>query len=132
MSAGDLMTELKPFRKMTADRLMENNVIYFHRETKCDLLLLSMVNGGFGTVPIVDGEKRLIGIVTQNALLNAILYGEDLYMLEAGKVMSATRFISVDCQAFKIGPMFQETGLSQIPVVDHESRLVGMVKERDL
>jgi CBS-domain-containing membrane protein len=91
-----------------------------------------MIDGGLGSVPIIDEEKRLIGIVTQHTLLNAILSGEKIHLLEAGAIMGPARFISSDCLAFKIGPIFQETGLSSISVVDHESRLVGIITEGDL
>ncbi|HZR47317.1 MAG TPA: CBS domain-containing protein, partial [Candidatus Manganitrophaceae bacterium] len=97
--------------EMTADRLMENDVVYFHRETKCDLLLLSMANGSLESLPIVDEEKRLIGVVTRQDLLDALLVGRELRSLEAGKIMSSIRFVSADCLAVKIGPVFQETGL---------------------
>ena len=117
--------------EMTADRLMENDVVYFHRETKCDLLLLSMANGSLESLPIVDEEKRLIGVVTRQDLLDALLVGRELRSLEAGKIMSSIRFVSADCLAVKIGPVFQETGLSQIPVVDRERRLVGIIRERE-
>lgn len=127
MEGTGLRNGLSLSQEMTADRLMENDVIYFHRETKCDLLLLSMINGGLKNLPIVDAEKRLIGIVTRQNLLDAILLGEALRALEAGKIMSPARFVSADCLAAKIGPIFQETGLSEIPVVDRESRLVGMI-----
>jgi CBS-domain-containing membrane protein len=131
MERTELMTLLSPLRQMTADGLMGNDVVYFHRETKCDLLLLSMVNGGFSSLPIVDGEKRLIGVVTRHNFLNAILSDQDLPSLEAGKIMSLARFVSTDCLAAKIGPIFLETGLSEIPVVDCQSRLVGMITERE-
>jgi CBS domain-containing membrane protein len=132
MRKSDFLTGSKSFEEMTADHLMENNVVYFDRHATCDRLLLSMVDGHFGSLPIVDEEERLIGIVTQHGLINAILSGEALHSLEAGKIMSPTRFVSVDCLAFKIGRILQETGFSHIPVVDHESRLVGIITGVDL
>ena len=48
MRGNDFMTGVKPFREMTAEEVMEKDPIYFYKETTCDLLLMSMVDGARG------------------------------------------------------------------------------------
>lgn len=46
-----------------------------------------MVNGNFGSVPVVDDEMRLIGIVSEYDLLDALLTGVDVTHLSAEEIM---------------------------------------------
>jgi CBS domain-containing protein len=132
MRKSDPMMETKPLRKAMALHLMERAVAFFKKETKCDALLSAMVNGNFGSVPIVDGEMRLIGIVSEYDLLDALLAGVDVTNLSAEEIMKHPHSISIDCPAMEIGRFIQQNHLIHIPVVDRNNRLVGMVARRDL
>lgn len=132
MRRTDMMIGNKPLREMTALHLMERAVAFFKREAKCDVLLSAMVNGNFGSVPIVDGEMRLIGIVSEYDLLDALLTGTDVTNLSAEEIMKHPYSVSIDCPAMEIGRFIQQNHLIRVPVVDRENRLVGMVARRDL
>lgn len=132
MRKSDLMTGSKPFRERTALHLMERAIAFFKKETKCDAILSAMVNGNFGSVPIVDGEMKLIGIVSEYDLLDGILTGLDVTSLSAEEIMKHPYSVSIDCPALEIGRFIQQNHLIRVPVVDRENRLVGMVARRDL
>jgi len=132
MRESDLMMGERPFREMTARHLMEQTVTYFKKETKCRVILSVMVNGNFGSVPIIDDEKKLIGIVSEYDLLDALLTGIDLASLSAGEIMKYPHAVSIDATANEIGRFLQKNHLIRVPVVDREGRLVGIVARRDL
>jgi CBS domain-containing protein len=132
MRKSDPIIETKPLRKATALHLMERAVAFFKKETKCDTILSTMVNVNFGSVPIVDEEMRLIGIVSEYDLLDALLTGVDVTNLSAEEIMQHPHSVSIDCPALEIGRFIQQNHLIRVPVVDRENRLVGVVARRDL
>lgn len=126
------MTGEKPFEEMTARHLMERTVTYFKKETKCDVILSVMVNGNFGSVPIIDDNKKLIGIVSEYDLLDALLNGNDVTSLSAGEIMKYPHAVAIDAKAVEIARFIQQNHLIRVPVVDRGGRLVGIVARRDL
>lgn len=111
---------------------MERTISFFKKETKCDAILSVMVNGHFGSVPIVDGEMKLIGIVSEYDLLDALLTGVDVTCLSAEEIMKYPHAVSIDTPAIEIARFIQGNHLIRVPVVDREGRLVGIVARRDL
>src|SRR5579884_1256974 len=132
MRRTDMMTGTTLLREMTALHLMERAVAFFKSETRCDALLSAMVNGNFGSVPIVDDAMRLIGIVSEYDLLDALFAGVDITNLSAEEIMQHPYSVSLDCSAMEIGRFIQQNHFIRVPVVDRENRLVGMVARRDL
>lgn len=132
MRKTDMMMGAKPVREMTALHLMERAVTFFKKETRCDAILSAMVNGNFGSVPIVDDERRLIGIVSEYDLLDALLTGAEITHLSAEEVMRHPYSVSIDCPALEIGRFIQQNHFIRVPVVDQENRIVGMIARRDL
>ncbi|MGB3942161.1 MAG: CBS domain-containing protein [Candidatus Manganitrophaceae bacterium] len=132
MRESDFLRGTIPFGEMTARHLMERAVVFFKKETKCDVLLSTIVNGNFGSVPIVDDEMRLIGIVSEYDLLDAVLKGIEPKDLSVGELMQHPHSVSIDALAPEIGRFIQRNHLIHVPVVHRENRLVGMVARRDL
>ena len=132
MRESDLMMGDRPLRKMTALHLMERTFTFFRGETHCDAILSAMVHGNFGSVPIVDEQMRLVGIISEYDLLDAILTGMDLKNLSASEIMKYPHAVSINTQAIEIARFIQKNHLIRVPVVDSEDRVVGIVARRDL
>ena len=132
MRSSDCTTGVRPSPEMTADHLMERVGAFFDKGTKCNLLLCAMLEGRFGVIPIVNERKQLIGIVSQYSLLEAIVSGEDLCRLEARDLMNPTYAVSTYCPAIKVERMMRKNKLRQVPVVDAEHRLVGIVTDGEI
>lgn len=105
-----------------------------------------------GALPVLDRARRVIGIVT----VADILRHDDLDELEGfrarlrdflrpalgafsakpevvGQVMTApVRAVAADLHVVHLVPLLASAGLHQVPVVDAEWRLVGMVAQSDL
>lgn len=132
MRQSDYMKGEKPFGQMTADHLMEKEISFFEEGTAADRLMSAMVSGNFGSVPIVNQERVLIGIVSESDLLEAILSGADLTHLKALEIMKHPHAISINMKAMDIARFLQRNDLIRVPVVNEENRLVGVVARRDL
>ena len=126
------MSARKHLDTMTAATFMEKNVQYGFRSTKADVLASQMIEG-FGGMPIVDDERRLVGIVTEFDLLDALDRGLLLSELTAQQIMTGV-LISVrkDMDAQRLIHLLKTNHLIRVPVVDQEDRLVGIVARRDI
>jgi CBS domain-containing protein len=132
MRGTDYWVGGKTLWEMDASHLMEREVISFKPEASCHDLAEAMIKGRFGGIPIVDGERQLIGIVTEFDLLNALLAGIDLKETTAGEVMSEPICITEEMTTEEMMVLFQSGHLIRVPVVDKRNRLIGMVTRRDL
>lgn len=132
MRGADFWVGGKTLWEMDASHLMKREVVAFLSEAPCHDLAEAMVKGCFGGIPIVDAERRLIGIVTEFDLLNALLAGMDLREIAAGEVMSEPICITEEMRTEEMMVLFQSGHLIRVPVVDKENRLIGMVTRRDL
>jgi CBS domain-containing protein len=117
---------------MTASHLMEQALVCFQAADSCYEIAEAMVRENFGAVPIVNLAKRLIGIITEFDLLDAILRGEDLKKTPAAEVMSQPISITEEMLADEIIALLQARRLIRVPVVDSQGRLVGVVARRDV
>lgn len=127
LNGGQTLTE------MIASHLMERDVVYFESDGSCHDIAEAMVKRNFGDVPIVDAERRVIGMVTEYDLLSALMKGADLRRLSAAQIMThAPIVISEETQGEEIIALIQARHLIRVPVVDSEGKLVGIVARRDI
>ncbi len=132
MKGKENWVTIRLWSKLQAADIMEQKVCCFEKDVNCDVLLCAIVQGKYGSIPIVNGEKKLIGIVSEYDLLEGILSGIDLTCLQAGEMMKHPHSVSSDCPAREVGRFLQENGLIRVPVVNQENKLVGIIARRDL
>ena len=61
--------------RLTVSGLMERHVQSGLKDTKATIVASYMMEG-FGSVPIIDTANRLVGIVSENDLLQALRKGD--------------------------------------------------------
>ena len=60
------------FTTLKAEQFMQNVVSYYHVEDTGDKLAGAITEGGFGSVPILSEDGKVVGIVSEFDLLQAI------------------------------------------------------------
>jgi len=120
------------FDTMMVAAFMERDVQYGLRSTKADVLASQMIEG-FGGMPIVDDDRRLVGIVTEFDLLAALDRGLLLSELTAQQIMTGVPIsVRKDMDAQRLIHLLKTNHLIRVPVVDQEDRLIGVVARRDI
>jgi arabinose-5-phosphate isomerase len=86
-----------------------------------------------GTVPIVDGERRVIGVVTAGDLTRRMERQEDIFDTPVGEVMNRNpKRVRREELAAAALFLMEKHGIMALPVIDAEDRLVGVVHLHDL
>lgn len=86
-----------------------------------------------GTVPIVDGEGRVVGVVTAGDLTRLMGRTEDFLEVPVARVMTRNPKVTEGRQlaAAAVREM-EDHGIMALPVVDEEGRLEGVVHLHDI
>jgi len=114
----------------TAKEIMTADVVSVGLNTSIqeavELFELYHVSG----LPVIDGEQRLLGVITEYDLLRSI---SSLQM--RGKVAdfmtSDVVTVGPDASLAELADLFVSTRVRRVPVVDND-RLVGVISRRDL
>lgn len=86
-----------------------------------------------GTVPVVDAEGRVIGVVTAGDLTRMMERREDVFDIPVREVMTRSpKTTSSDVLGAAAVYQMEEYGIMALPVVDGEGRLTGIVHLHDL
>jgi len=111
---------------------MEKEVQSAQKDTKAAVLASFMMEGS-GSVPIVDGNTKLIGVVSEFDLLNALRKGKQLQDVLAGEIMTDNPVsVTQDTDIVTLMDVLQNNHLIRVPVIDKVGKLIGIVARRDL
>lgn len=134
LTGTDRMATEQPsaFFRLLVGQVMETKVQYAHPQAKADVVASLMIEG-FGSVPIVDEGRCLIGIVSEFDLLASLERGEQWSELPARDIMSPNPYsVRAETDVLTLIHVLRSSHLIRVPVVDAEGRLIGIVARRDL
>ena len=88
---------------------------------------------GFGAVPVVDAEDRLLGIVSEHDLLGALDDGKKLGAVTASDIMTCNPYsIHPEAMIPTLIHVLRASDLIRVPVVDAKDKLVGIIARKDV
>ncbi len=120
------------FGHLTVGTIMEMQVQSATKDTGAELLASYMMEG-FGSVPIVDDQNKLVGIVSEFDLLGALRRGKKLEEVTAGEILTASPIsVTKDTDVMTLVDVLQNNHLIRVPVLDNKGSLIGIVARRDL
>jgi CBS domain-containing protein len=121
------------FALLKAEQFMQDVVSYYRVEDTGDKLAGAITEGGFGSVPILANDGKVIGIVSEFDLLGAITDGKELSQVTAGEIMTKDiSSVNPDTPVLEVIQLLQSKHLIRIPVVVANGSLVGIVARRDI
>ena len=133
MRRVDYMVGARDFKTLIAEQFMEDGVDAYRPEDDGETLAQAMTEGGFGSVPIVDQDRHLLGIVSEYDLLRALNEEKSLASVKAGDLMTPNPItVSPKTSTMDIIQSLEAKHLIRMPVVNEEGKLVGVVARRDV
>ena len=119
-------------KTLTVGQLMQNAVTSCTPRTDGSTLASLMTRRNFGSLPVIESDGTLVGIVTEYDLLQAMIEGRDLRKILAIEIMSAHPVsVTEDQTLAQVADLFQDRYITRVPVVRNK-KLVGILARRDL
>ena len=140
---------------MSVRNYMKKKVFYIHEDDTIECATKLMVEYHIGTLPVVDQEKKLIGILTLSSLLRIILpdfielisnfsfitnlgvfetkspSSEELN-IKIKEIMEKPIYVHEDWSLIHVAAILHNEELIDIPVVDSSKLLVGLASHVDI
>jgi CBS domain-containing protein len=118
-------------KDLTVRQVMEDTVFTVSPKTKGISIAEIMTDRNFGSVPIVEEDSTLVGLVSEFDLLRAIEEGKDLRQVTAEEIMTKDVVTVTENMLVKdLIRLLQSRHLIRTPVVSGKT-LVGIVSRRD-
>ncbi len=134
---------------------MKKQVISIQPETSINEAAATFVRFHIGTLPVLDAQKKLVGILQIRDLVSLVLpdfvnmlqnidYVLDFGAAEARKpdsellakpvseIMQPPVYADQDCSLLRAAALIKKHNLQDLPVVDENNRLVGIASMVDI
>ncbi len=116
---------------MLAKEIMNKIVTAATRKTNGRDLSVKLLSGMYSGLPVVDGGK-VVGVVTEFDLLNAVLDGKDLKQIFADDIMTKEPIcVEEDTHVDEIIRIMTEQKIIRVPVV-RKGSLIGVISRCDI
>ena len=133
MRRVDYMVGPRDFKTLRAEVFMQSDVFSYHVDDTGEKCARALTEGWFGSVPIVDQDRKVVGIVSEFDLLKVIMEGHALSAVRADEIMAPNPMtVHPEEPSTEIVRLLEEKHLIRMPVVDKQGKLVGVVARRDI
>lgn len=113
-------------------QIMEDAVVTIHPTSSAMAVAEILSEHSFGSVPVVDKDRTLRGLVTEVDLLKAVEQERDLRSVLVSDIMTKDVVTTTEeTPIMSLIHLLQERHLIRVPVVKGQ-KLVGMVARRDV
>lgn len=119
-------------KKLMAKDVMVESVVTITKSALAKELVVHILSGSFSGLPVVDESDKLVGMVTEFDLLDAILQSKDLDTTRVFEIMTKeVNTADQDTPVIEIVKTMKEKNLIRLPIMDGE-KLVGIVARSDI
>lgn len=131
MRAAEYFANAHDPNTLTVRQVMEDAVFTVSPHTKGSTIAEILTERNFGSIPVVEGDRSLVGLVSEFDLLRVMDQGKDLRQLTATDIMTRDVVTVTEEMLVKdLVHLLQERHLIRTPVVKGKT-LVGIVARRD-
>lgn len=119
-------------KTLTVRDVMEDAIVTVGPQTKGYTIARLMADGDVGSVPVVEEDLTLVGLVGEFDLLRVMDEGQDLGELTAADIMTRDVVtVTEEMLVTDVVHLLQSRHLIRVPVVNGNS-LIGIVARRDI
>lgn len=132
MRRSEYLTQSCDVATLTACQAMEGAIYTCNPKTSGFTVAQMLTEHNFGSVPVVEDDRTLVGLVSEFDLLKAMTAGKDLRQVTADDIMTREVVtVREEAPIMEVIRLLQEHHLIRVPVV-RERKLVGIVARRDI
>ncbi len=119
-------------KNLIAKEVMVESVVTIKKSALAKDTVTSLLSGSFSGLPVIDEYNKLIGIITEFDILDAMLQGKDLETTRVFEIMTKdVHTAGQDTPVMEIAKIMKEKNLIRIPIMEGE-KLVGIVGRCDI
>jgi len=116
--------------EVAAGDIMIKNLHTVLEDKKVAYARLTMLRNNIGALPVVDHDHILVGMITQRDI---DLAGNDTSDLSVSDLMTRALITAKETTPLRwVVEQMIKTGIQRIPVVDDESKLLGLVTQTSI
>ena len=132
MRRTEYLTEKRDFQQLAAELLMEQEVMTCLPTDSGRFIASQMTKFNFGSLPVVDDDGNLVGLVSEFDLLKALIDGRDLKLAKAEEIMSRdVKTVQIDTPVNEVIRLLEKEHLIRVPVLKGK-KLAGILARRDV
>ncbi|NQT88874.1 GNAT family N-acetyltransferase [bacterium] len=109
-------------------QILHREVVTVGEDTPCVDAARLLLDHGIATLPVVDEEGSLVGILSEGDLLVEAHLGKTVGHVRTREVVA----VHEDCTVAEVVRLLQSKRLRCIPVLDRHGRVVGVLGRRDV
>ncbi len=118
---------------LRVEDLMSTPAIVASRDSSIESVAKIMRENNVGSVVVVDGEGKVVGIVTERDMIYAIASGKIGKGLPVWSIMTENPLtVGPGAPVSEAIRIMREANVRHLPVVDRDNRPLGMVSLRDI
>ena len=115
----------------TIAELMSRELICVRHSDTCAGAYRTMVRAGIHHLPVIDDERHLVGVLNSKQLMEPPTRPRADYAVKA-HVLRPEVTLTDDIDALEATDLMLKSNLDALPVVDRNSKLLGVITETDL
>src|SRR3989304_1005074 len=113
--------------------MTKSNFVIVTPKTKVFDVALAIINGEVSGIPVVDDDKKIVGIITEFDIIRAVKQGKDIKNITTEDIMSKNPItVNEDTPVSDITNILETKNIIRVLVVDKSGKLVGIVSRRDI
>ncbi|MCX7716128.1 MAG: CBS domain-containing protein [Endomicrobia bacterium] len=117
---------------LKAKDLMTKDVITVKEETSVLELAKILYENKISGVPVVDENRKVVGVVTERDILSIIFSGNVQYTKVADIMTKKVIKFSPETDIDKIALAISEHNIRRVVIVDENDKVVGIISRRDI
>lgn len=115
-----------------AKDIMNRNIIAAKKEAIGRSLAEKLLSGKYSGMPVVDDMNRVIGVISEFDLLNAMRHGQSLEKITAEEIMSKKPIcVTEDTTVEEVIRIMTKHNIIRVPVIRNEI-LAGIISRCDI
>ena len=119
-------------RDLKTANVMVSPVVSARVDTAAKDVALQLLAGRYSGMPVIDDERKILGIITELDLLDAITAGRDLARTPVQEIMTKNPVTAdVNTPISQVLARMREAHILRIPILEGE-KLVGIVTRYDI
>ncbi|MBW7469895.1 CBS domain-containing protein [Marinobacter sp. M216] len=120
---------------MSIKNIMHKNILCCDMESSLEQVATEMWNDDLGIVPVIDREKKLVGVITDRDIaIAAALKHKPLWDIAASELVEGKtcHFCHPEDDIHDVLKMMSEAQIRRVPIVNEQREVVGMVGVKDI